>query len=73
MKLETPYNAGEFRKSGNGNVIVMGHIWWPVEKCNAYHVIRVDAYGEPVNDTPIYEWDHTHGKWPMFEPKQKAA
>jgi len=73
MKDQVPYNAGEFRRSGNDNVIIMGHIWWPVEKCNAYHVILVDDYGEPKNDVPKYVWDHSHGKWPMFEPKARAA
>jgi hypothetical protein len=72
MKIEIPYNAGEFRRSSTGDVMICGHIWWPVEKVNAYHVLRVDAYGEPQGN-PVYEWDHSHGKWAMFEPKQKAA
>lgn len=73
MKTEVPYNAGEYRKTrDHGQCIIMGHIWWPVEQTNAYHVMKVDEYGEPTGN-PIYEWDYTHGKWPVFEPQQKAA
>lgn len=65
MKNKTPYNAGEIRVSEDcGKVIICGHIWWPVEKRNAYHVMKVNDKSEPIGE-PIYEWDNTDGKWPL--------
>lgn len=59
-----PYSTGEIRKSGNKKVMICGHIWWPVEQCNAYHCVKVNAQNEPVGE-PEYIWDHSHGKWPL--------
>lgn len=60
-----PYNAGEIRITPDlGTVLICGHIWWPVERRNAYYIMKLDTKGEPTGD-PIYEWDHTNGKWPL--------
>lgn len=67
MKKIIPYNAGEFRKSPEGNVMICGHIWWPVEKRNAYHCLRVSDQGQP-DDSPRYIWDNSDGGWPVFTP-----
>ncbi len=74
MKIKTPYNAGELRTPAGFNtpVMICGHIWWPVEGRNAYHVVHVDSYGEPAGE-PIYEWDQTDGQWPVFTPKERIA
>ena len=63
----TPYNAGEVRKiNGTKPGIICGHIWWPVEKVNAYHLVYLGPDGEPTGD-PQYVWDHSHGGWPLVE------
>lgn len=73
MKKIIPYNAGEIRESSSGRVMICGHIWWPVEKRNAYHCIRVNDYGEPVNETPHYIWDYTDGGWSEITPKERPG
>ncbi len=60
-----PYSTGEIRKPPHSNtVMIMGHIWWPVEGVNAYHCVAVNAEGEPEGE-PQYIWDHSHGQWPL--------
>lgn len=66
MKTNVPYNAGEIRMNGSQKYFIAGHVWWPVEKCNAYHCLKVKPDGS-LNDTPEYIWDHTHGGWPLVE------
>jgi hypothetical protein len=65
MKTKVPYNAGEIRIDDSGKkVFIAGHIWWPVEKRNAYHCLKVNADGS-LNDIPEYIWDHTDGQWAL--------
>ncbi len=64
MKKVVPYNAGEIRQTSVGKAMICGHIWWPVEKKNAYHVLKVNAQNEPIGE-PIYEWDKTDGQWSL--------
>jgi hypothetical protein len=73
MKIKTPYNAGELRtpEGFTEPVMICGHIWWPVEQRNAYHVLKVHPNGEPFGE-PIYEWDTTDGQWPVFTPQEAA-
>lgn len=73
MKIKTPYNAGELYKAEGKSVMICGHIWWPVEKHNAYHCMVVDQYGEPTSGEPKYIWDMTDGQWPVFTPQERAA
>lgn len=65
---KTPYNAGEIRKEADRNrtVMICGHVWWPVEKHNAYHCLVVNKNGT-MNDNPQYIWDYTDGKWPVVD------
>lgn len=72
MRDYKPYDAGEYRDADGKKVLICGHIWWPVEKVNAYHCMVVDDYGEPKEDKPKYIWDHSLGKWPVFTPKVAA-
>lgn len=68
MIEKKPYDAGEIRRVPNkGWYMIVGHIWWPVEKRNAYHCIKVHSDGTPTQDEPVseYIWDHTDGKWPL--------
>lgn len=62
-----PYNAGELRQNGSALYLICGHIWWPVEKKNAYHVLRANPDGTPKNDTPEYVWDYTND-WSLVQP-----
>lgn len=78
MREVMPYNAGELRIAGSSGkkVMICGHIWWPVEKCNAYHCIAVNEYGEPSAEAAQYIWDDSKdagGKWPVFTPKERKA
>ena len=66
MKTKVPYNAGEIRMHGSQKYFIAGHIWWPVEQCNAYHCLKVKPDGS-LSDTAVYIWDTTHGQWPLVE------
>ena len=69
MKDKTPYNTGELRVAGGNKVMIVGHIWWPVEKRNAYHCLPINNDGSlRENGKPQYIWDYTDGNWPEFHP-----
>lgn len=83
MKTQIPYNSGDyvqlingFGNAGGPRYVVMGHVWWPIEKVNAYHMLPVNEYGEPTDDETQYLWDNRidePSKFKLFEPKAQAA
>lgn len=71
MKNNQPYNTGDLKIVGGRPMMILGHVWWPVEKHNAYHCIPVDDYGTP-KDAPVeYIWDN-YGGFKPFAPKVAA-
>jgi hypothetical protein len=68
MIEQKPYNPGEVRRIKESDykdrlVLICGHIWWPVEKVNAYHCILLQDDKLPEDPEPKYIWDTSHGKW----------
>lgn len=63
IESNRPYNAGEIRMIGSRKALICGHIWWPVERKNAYHVMYLDQEGSP-SGKPYYVWN-TSGEWPL--------
>lgn len=76
MKTNIPFNAGDFvvyhAFGKDYRYMIMGHVWWPVEKKNAYYMLPVDEYGEPKDENVQYNWDHD-GSYQLFTPKEQAA
>ncbi len=68
--MKKPYNAGDYVKYGPKQYMILGHIWWPVEKANAYHCTRVDDYGNITSDKVEYIWDHGNNDFTPWTPKE---
>jgi hypothetical protein len=66
--MKPHFNAGEFKMHGRKKLMIVGHIWWPVEKCNAYHCLHVTDTGEPREPEYVeYIWDHVDGTTSEFK------